>query len=149
MLGLPAAGDLQDVEMPRDVRRGIGAGVLDRIAHASLGAEMNDAIKRHIGQGLVQGALVGEVDPDELEPVPAMRGELRQPRLFQRDAVIIVEIVDTDDGVAAREQAPGHVIADEAGRAGHENTHQVVCSPRRGLESGVLIGKHWSLDGSL
>jgi len=53
--------------------------------------------------------------------VGAMEGEARltvelgEPRLLQRDVVIVVEIVDRDDGVAARQQRLADMEADEAG----------------------------------
>ena len=49
---------------------------------------------------------------------------LREPRLLQRHVVVVVEIVEADDFVAALEQPLGDVEADEAGGAGDEEFHE-------------------------
>ncbi len=46
--------------------------------------------------------------------------QLREARLLQRDVVVLVEVVEADDLVAARQQLLRDVGADEAGRAGDE-----------------------------
>src|SRR5690606_41731390 len=55
--------------------------------------------------------LVGEVDAVERErrvaPQPL------EPRLLEPDVVVVVEVVDADDRVAALQQALGQVVADE------------------------------------
>ena len=45
---------------------------------------------------------------------------------FQRDIVVVVEIVEANDGVTALEQLPGGVETDEAGGACDENFHAAV-----------------------
>src|SRR5690606_27797744 len=49
--------------------------------------------------------------------------EARQPRLLQGDVVVVVEVVEADDLVAARQQHLRDMTADEAGSAGDENLH--------------------------
>ena len=47
--------------------------------------------------------MVGEIDLLEREAL-TQRGELGQPRMLQRDILVRVEVVETDDVVAALEQ---------------------------------------------
>ena len=52
--------------------------------------------------------------------------EPRQPRVLQLDVVVVVEVVEADHLVAARQQALRDVHADEAGGAGDEDFHVLV-----------------------
>jgi hypothetical protein len=49
---------------------------------------------------------------------------LFQPRLFERDCVVVVEIVEANNLVAALEQDSRSVKANEAGCAGKEDFHE-------------------------
>ena len=56
---------------------------------------------------------------------------MRQPRLLQRDVVVVVEVVEPDDFVAALQQQLRGVEADEAGRAGDEEFHEGAIAVER------------------
>ena len=49
-----------------------------------------------------------------------------QAVFLERDFVIVVQVVEADDFVAARQQAQGSGHADEAGGAGNENFHAIT-----------------------
>jgi hypothetical protein len=49
--------------------------------------------------------------------------QARQPRLLEGDIVVVVEIVNADDFVAAREQALADMHADKPGGAGEQDLH--------------------------
>ena len=66
---------------------------------------------------------VGEIDPLEAEAVAELPLQLVEPRLLQRRIVIIVEIVDPDDVVAALEQGARGRRADEPRSPGDQNSH--------------------------
>src|SRR4051812_30048954 len=100
----------------------IGMGILDRISHSRLRAEMDDAIEVAPVESPLQRLVVGEIDLDEIEAVMAPC-QLGEPGALQRDAVIIVHIVDADHLLAPREQALAQVEADEAGGAGYDYGH--------------------------
>ena len=53
-----------------------------------------------------------------------LRAQPRHARLLERHVVIIVDGIKAGYGVAARQQRLRHVVANEAGRAGHEDIHQ-------------------------
>ena len=58
-----------------------------------------------------------------MEDKVLMGGKVRETRLFQADIVIVVDDIDTDDALAARQQRQGHMIADKARRPGHHHSH--------------------------
>jgi hypothetical protein len=49
--------------------------------------------------------------------------ELGETRLFQPDVIVIVQIVNSDNPLAAIKQRPGDMKADEAGGARKKNRH--------------------------
>ena len=88
-------------------------GVLDGVADAGLGGQVDDA-----GEGVgVEQALnadpVGQVELVELEAV--MIPQDVEAGMLQRHVVVVVEIVETKDDSAVVEQTLGQVEADEAG----------------------------------
>ena len=48
----------------------------------------------------------------------------RQPVALERNLVIVVEVIDPDDHIAARQQLLAEGITDKAGGAGDKNTHK-------------------------
>ena len=101
----------------------IGERMIQRIAHPRLRRQVNHVPQTadpcHFAQHAV---VVGDVQPVEAEA--GLFGQPRQPRLLERNVVIVVEVVDADDLFAARKQRLSDVITDEAGGAGHEEAHQ-------------------------
>ncbi len=92
--------------------------VRERVAHAGLRRQVDDARERVPREQRLHRGAVGEFDP--LEREARMRKPL-QPRLLQPRVVVIIQVVDADHRLAARQQALSQVIADEAGSAGDEN----------------------------
>ncbi len=50
--------------------------------------------------------------------------QLLQPCKLQIDVVVIIEVVEADNRIAAREQTLRDMHADEAGSAGDEDFHE-------------------------
>ena len=101
-----------------------------RIPHTGLRGQMHDGIEAPCGEKPRHTGAIGDIQ--------AHKGKLRfaaqpcQPGLFERDIVVVVEIVDAKHRVAARKQARGQRIADETGGAGYENVqsdslHSILC----------------------
>src|SRR5688572_18158982 len=88
-----------------------------------------------LGEHAFDLAAVGEVGLDELKAVVAL--QLRKPGVLEIDVVIVVDVVEADDLVAARQQGPGGLRADETGDAGYEHLHSKNLPTRR--RAGVLI----------
>ena len=109
----------QDIGEADQIGVDIGIRVGQRVAHAGLGGEMHDVWKAVLGEQRGHGGAVGEIELGEAEACEL--GELGEPRLLQLGIVIGIEIVEPDNGAALLAQAAGDVIADEAGRPGHQN----------------------------
>ena len=117
------ARELEHVAMADEVRLHIGLRVLDAVADAGLRAEMDDAFESiGVGKPLKRFG-VREIDAFEAEAVAVLAREIVEPRLLERRIVIIVEIVDADDVVAALQQGARRCRADEARGSCNENSH--------------------------
>ena len=111
---------LQQVQMAGNVGPHIGARVLQRIAHACLRGEVQDAVHAVEPQP-VHRLVIGNVGAQEGKAGQAVQPG--QPGALQHRVVVAVEIVDADDGFAACEQGGGRMHADKAGDAGDEDAH--------------------------
>ena len=114
------ARQFQHHHLAHDIGGDIGVWIDQRVAHAGLGCEMHDAGDAgEVGGQLQHAVTVCDIDLVEIERLVGR--QLRQPRLFQPHIIVVVEIVDADHGIAARQQGLGHGRADEAGRACHQD----------------------------
>ena len=125
------AAGLEDIEEPDDIRLDIVFGMGDAMAHAGLGGEVDDHLRMVGGEETVDGLLVGDVALDEVV-VDARRTqvlELVETRLLEAHVVVVVEVVNADDGGAVEglHQTLHEVAADEPGTAGDE-----ICGHGRG-----------------
>ena len=86
-----------------------------------------------LGQHAVDRRLVADIRLDEAEP--GLSFKLFETGAFQGDAVVIVEIVDADHLIAARQKRLGDMGADEAGGSCYQDRHPKtsVCSVRRAI----------------
>ena len=109
--------------MPDEVGADIGRGVLDAVAHAGLRPEVDDAVESvGVGQAL-QRVGVGEIDPLEAEPLAEIARQPVDAGLLERGVVIVVEVVDPDDLLAAFEQGAAGRRTDETRGSGDEDGH--------------------------
>ena len=113
---------LEDVHRADDIAVYVGVRVLDRVAHAGLGGQVDDLVETLVGEQLVNSRLICQVDSPHVERV-IPREDVR-PRLFEADVVIIIEIIEPDDRIAAIEQTLRRVKADETGSPGDEDLHR-------------------------
>lgn len=133
MLDLPVARDFEQVEMADEIGLHIGMRVLDGIAHAGLRAEMDDAVELGTFQRRAEARIIGEILAVEREAVAAHLAQIGKARFLQPHVVIVVEIVDADDLIAARQELAGKTVTDKPGRAGDENAHfDHLTRPRKG-----------------
>ena len=77
--------------------------MLQRVAHAGLRGEVDDAVEALCGEELLHAGAVGHVELDEAEA--RVRRQPRQAVLLELHVVVVVEVVQADDLVAARQQA--------------------------------------------
>jgi hypothetical protein len=127
------AAAFQNVKEAHDVTLGINVGVVNGIAYAGLGCEVDDSVEVSLGEDLFNYGAVGYVCFDELEcasiRLVAATGrsymglDSLQSGLFEVDVVVVAEVVQADDGVSAFEQGKANVAADETGCACDQDFH--------------------------
>jgi|GEM_PF-5337841 len=113
---------LQQVERAGEVGIRIGLRVLEAVAHARLGGEVDDDVGPHPSEEIVEQAGRLQAALHRLEAGQALKLGVARP--LQGDVVVVGEAVEPDDRVPLAQEAPAEVIADEAGRAGHERAHR-------------------------
>ena len=131
------AAELQEHHLAHHVGLHVGVRVHQGMAHSGLGREMDDpgdrlALRRHRrGHRLA----VGDIGAHEVKvPVGFQQGE---PGLFEAHVVVGVHVIHAEDALAAREQRPADVEADEAGGPGHEDRHRAgYPRKRRSIAAG-------------
>ena len=97
------AAGLKDIVKADEVRLNVHVRVVDGIAHAGLGREVHNDVRRIVRKEPVQNGPVRHVAAHEAEAAAVARplgGEaFQQPEavLLERDLVVIVHAVDADD----------------------------------------------------
>jgi hypothetical protein len=86
---VPAA--LENVQRADDVGIDVGVRVIDAVADAGLGGEVDDALRAHLGEQPLHAGSVGEVQFGKGEA--GLTDELGEPVLFQFNVVVGIEIV--------------------------------------------------------
>ncbi|GJE35119.1 hypothetical protein LDDCCGHA_5337 [Methylobacterium oxalidis] len=116
---------LEELEAAHQVGVGVGLRVLQAVADAGLGGEVDHDLGRGSRHERAQEA--GRLDPalDRLEA--RMAGEFGVPGALEADIVVVGEAVEAGHGVAFGQQQPAEMEADEAGRAGHKYAHVQSC----------------------
>jgi len=117
---------LQNVHEADEVGVDVGVRILEGIADTGLGGEMDDALGFLGGEEVFDRGSIGEVEAVEAEV--GVTGEAGEAGFLEADVVVVVEVVETDDLIAAGEEFFGRVVADEAGGAGDEDAHGGVKS---------------------
>ena len=120
------AAALQHVQETDHVALHVHMRILGGVAHARLRGKVDHALRLMGGKYLLHRRAVRQIRGDM--GVPRHIHQPRQSRLLQGDIVVVIEIVEADDLVAARQQALGDVGADEAGGASNEDFHIGPCS---------------------
>jgi hypothetical protein len=121
--GVPAP--LEDVEKANDIAVDVHMRILERVAHAGLGREMDDALRPFALEELCHSPSVGNVELDE--PETGLRCKLRQPGLLQGNIVVVVEIVQPENVVAANEEPLRDMHSDES-RCSRDEDFQMTVS---------------------
>ena len=131
MLRLHRPGSLEHGQEADDVGVDIGLGILDAVADAGLGPEVDDAAGRVLREQGGHAVAVRQIQ--RVVDIARMRQQQVEPRLFQGRVIIVIEIVDADHGFAARQQTLGGMKADEAGGSGDEDgaqgAHGIAIAP--------------------
>ena len=121
MLHAVAPAALEHVQRADQIAFDIRMWILDRVPDPRLGRQMDDSIDGGGAEKRLHADAIREVKFFEPESAPGT--EPRKTRFLERRIVIGIEVVEADDLVAAREQALGHVITDEARGTGDQHAH--------------------------
>ncbi|EWS63165.1 hypothetical protein Y695_03605 [Hydrogenophaga sp. T4] len=93
--------------------------MVDGIAHAGLGGQVQHRVITVFGKQPCHGIAVGQVQAVEHEARPVQ--QLLQAGLLERGLVVGVQVVQALDLKTLVEQAPAQVKTDEAGGAGDQD----------------------------
>ena len=125
MFNLVVAAAFQQIAEADQVGLDVGIGVLQRISHAGLAGQVDDAVEFLGGEQVFYHDAVGNVAAHELEVWVGL--ELLQARQLEFGIVVVVEVVDADHFITPLEQDLGDMHADETGGSGDEDFHG--CGP--------------------
>src|SRR5262245_55352465 len=109
----------EDVQEPDEIAVDVRVRIGERVANAGLRGEMDDAIEAFFAEQPFQAFAITEFLAHQAKA--RMWRKTRKPRLLQRRIVVVIDVVQADDFVAAREQSLAGVISDEPGSAGDQN----------------------------
>jgi len=109
--------------MADEVGPHISPGVFEAVADSGLGSEMNDPVYPERGRSAAERLKVREIHALEMEGAVVTALEPVEAVQLQPRVVIIVEIVDSEDGLAALEQRIRGRCSDEPRDAGDQNSH--------------------------
>ena len=113
---IPSAA-LEHVDEAFEIGVDIGMRVIDRVANACLGGEVDHLGKLMLLKERLDARAIGEIKPHKGEIGVLL--EKVKPRQLQSRVIVIVDDIQTSDIAPLREQPLGHVKSDEAGRPCH------------------------------
>jgi len=112
---------LQHVHEPHQVGVDVGVRVLDAVAHARLGGQMDHHVEPAVANQAQHPISCYQIDP--LEGEAGIGSEQGQPRLFEPRIVIGIQVVQPDDAMPLFQQASGEVKTDKPGSPRDQNMH--------------------------
>ena len=116
------ARQLEHHQVAHHVGLDVDIGIDQRMTHAGLRGQMDDAIDVGMPLGQPENSLPGRrCRPRGSEALVLAQG--LQARELQHRVVVVAEIVDAEDRFAPRQQCPRDVRTDEAGGTGYKNGH--------------------------
>src|SRR5215210_4565306 len=114
MTALMMPASLQHIEERNEIGVSVRVWMIDRMAHTGLRREVDYCCKSMLGKQLTHRLTIRDVELHEIKT--RMLAQDSQPRPLQGGVVVAVEIVQTDDVTAFRQQLARSVKPDEAGR---------------------------------
>ena len=110
----------QDVVETDDVGSDVDIRMIDGITDAGLGSQIDDQIERMRLKQFLDESLVGNIAPDEFEILVQILN-LFQTIFLQRNIIVIVHVVDTDDlYIRILQQPHGQIGTDETADTGKQ-----------------------------
>lgn len=121
MLHLIVSAAFEHIGEANQIGIDVSVRIFQRIAHTGLRGKIDNHIEFFRCEQCSDARRIGQIELDEAEG--RRWREAFEAIFFQRDIVIIIHVVDTDDALPAREQPQGKMMADESGDAGDEDFH--------------------------
>ena len=138
---------LHDVEGADEVGINICARVFQAVANPGLGREVHDGLRFERRADGGQRGVILQHEDGVLEARVAFEDVAAS--LFQVDVIVGGEAVDAEDLMAVAEQAQRQMEADEARRAGDQNTHVPSSNHREDATRCALILRNPTGDNAL
>ena len=123
MLDRVMTASLQDMQEADEIRVDVAVRIFERVAHARLGGQIDDPLGLVLGEKTFNRGAIRQIAFHKLEILMGLQA--RKAGLLQIDVVIVIEVVEADDVVAARKQRLSGVRSDEARSAGNQYLHSV------------------------
>jgi hypothetical protein len=139
VLHLAVAAAFEDVHEADQVAVDVGMRVLQRIAHAGLGGQVDHAVEAFSAAN--SASMPARSATSSFTKRKPAGGCSRASRSsFSADVVVVVEVVEADHLVAARQQAQAVVHADEPGTTSNQDFHFLVSvsEEANAHEAGVM-----------
>ena len=112
------SGRLQQIDETDQIAPNVGVGVVERITHAGLSRQVNDAAGLPAREQSLQSHPVHDIGFDLVVAVDRCDSPgLLEAVALELRVVVVVEIVQPDDEIAARQQRGAHGLPDETGAA--------------------------------
>jgi len=115
-MSVPAS--FQDIEETHYVGVHVRIRVFERIPHPCLGRQVHDRIEARSGEEILHGRPIDHINVYMGEG--GVGGQRVQACLFQVRVVVIVEIVEANNGASLIQEFSGKVETDESGGAGDQ-----------------------------
>jgi len=109
---------LEQRQMAQEIGFLVGKGIFDTVAHPGLCREMDDPLDPILLHQRLDVIGIGHVHLHEAKIVE--RVQAGESGSLERRIIIIIEIVDADDGFPAISQPPRNGMADKAGGTSHQ-----------------------------
>src|SRR5262245_44409283 len=109
----------QHVEKALEIGIDVSMRLLDRVAHAGLGREMNDGGEAMLRKQRSDCVAICQIGLHKREAAILLKDV--KPRPLQRGIIIAVEIIEPENRPAFSQKLPGDVKTDEAGRPRGQN----------------------------
>ena len=139
MPDLTVTTGLQEVQEADEIALHIGTRVLDGVS--------NTRLRRHVqhdGEAVLPEQRVDRLAISEINLVERkllLTSELGEPVLFELDAVVVAEVIETDHIVAALQKRFAKVITDEPCSSRDKIAHGADCIESvKGLENSYQLG---------
>jgi len=117
------AAALEDIHEARDVTVNVGVGVFEGVTDAGLGGHVQDDVEEVVLEERVHTVAVFDVQFREREFLVLPQDA--EPGPLEPDVVVVVQVVDADNGLAVLQEPFGEVKPDEARRPRHKDLSHV------------------------